>query len=81
MCKVLVTSVKDGLIPSERVVRIESVTGATEELSLSARQVFDNKLISASEIIRQSDRVLVELPRETASGRWRIWVDAKLIVV
>ena len=78
MCKLIVESVNDGLIPSEKVVRISSPTGGFEELSLSTRQISDQS-IDAAEITRQDDRVLVELPRETASGRWRIWVDIKRV--
>jgi len=74
MCRVLVNNIEEGLIPSERVVQIPSAGGGFEELSLSARQVFNNVSIAAREISRQGDKVLVELPRETASGRWRMWV-------
>ena len=28
------------------------------------------------QLFGQSDRVLVELPRESASGRWRVWIPA-----
>ena len=28
----------------------------------------------ADEIGRHEGKILIELPRETASGRWRIWV-------
>lgn len=63
----------DGLIPSERIARIESADGRLEEVSVSIKNISGDKLM-ASEIGREQGRVLVELPRESASGRWRMWV-------
>jgi len=73
MCKVKVDNIREGLMPSEKVVRIPSATGGFEELSVSARQV-QHDAIEAAEICRDEGNVLVELPRETAAGRWRVWV-------
>lgn len=66
-------TVKKGFIPSERTVYIERADGAVEEVTVSNRNLRKGRL-EASEIGRKSNRVLVELPRESASGRWRIWV-------
>jgi hypothetical protein len=75
VCKIN-CQVEDGLIPSERVVRFDSLDGRREEVSVSERQVEGNTLL-ASEIHSEGDKVLVELPRESASGRWRVWVSKK----
>ena len=63
----------EGLMPKEKIARIEVADGTTEEVSVSTNDISDDKLL-ASEIGRRKGNVLVELPRESASGRWRIWV-------
>lgn len=70
--------VSDGLMPSEKIARIETADGKSEEVAVSAQNIQNNKL-SAFEIGRDEGRVLVELPRESASGRWRVWVKASAI--
>jgi len=70
--------VSDGLMPSEKVARIETADGKSEEVAVSAKSIQNNRLV-AFEIGRSEGRVLVELPREIASGRWRIWVKESAI--
>lgn len=36
--------------------------------------------VEAGFISQKGDEVLVELPRETLSGRWRIWVPKAAVV-
>ena len=67
-------SIEDGLIPAEKIVRVEDADGATEEITVSTGSIDDNRLV-ASVIGTDGDRVLIELPRESASGRWRMWVN------
>ena len=69
----LTCSIEDGLMPAEKIARVEAADGEVEEVSVSTDNISDNKLV-ASEIGRREGKVLVELPRESASGRWRIWV-------
>jgi hypothetical protein len=72
-------SIEEGLIPTEKIVRVEDADGDFEEIPVSSASISDGKLM-ASEIGRTKDgRVLVELPRESASGRWRIWVKASAV--
>jgi hypothetical protein len=68
----------DGMMPMERIVRVQDADGATEEITVSTSSISENKLV-ASEIGREGDRVLVELPRESTSGRWRMWVNANVV--
>jgi hypothetical protein len=72
--------VSEGLMPSEKVARIETADGKSEEVAVSAQNIHGNQLM-AFEIGRSEGRVLVELPRESASGRWRIWVKESAIGV
>jgi hypothetical protein len=70
--------VTDGLVPDEKVARIETADGRAEEVAVSAQNIQNDKLL-AFEIGRTEGKVLVELPRETVSGRWRIWVKETAI--
>ena len=72
--------VEDGLIPSEKIVRIVTADGGQEEVAVSASQVRDNGL-EAQVIGREHERVLIELPRESSSGRWRVWVRKDQVLV
>jgi hypothetical protein len=75
----LKASIVDGLVPAEKIVRIEAADGGVEEVLVSNRNLSDGNLM-ASEIGRDGGNVLVELPRESTSGRWRIWVKENAVV-
>jgi len=79
MITVSTNSVVDGLMPAEKIARIEVAGGEIEEVSVSAKDISPDNRLMASEIGRQGERVLVELPRESASGRWRVWVNATVV--
>jgi hypothetical protein len=66
-------TIAKGLIPSEKTVFIRRADGAIEEVIVSNKNLSGGKL-EASEIGRNKNGILIELPRESASGRWRIWV-------
>ena len=70
--------VEEGLIPSEKIVRVEDADGGFEEVPVSARSINEGRLLAA-EVGSQGDRVLVELPRESASGKWRMWVKRSAV--
>lgn len=77
MCKIKAT-ISPGLISSERVARFTATGGASVEVIVSKAQVTRN-LVEASKIASDQNSVLVELPRESTSGDWRVWVDKKLV--
>jgi hypothetical protein len=79
MIKVSTTSVLDGLVPTEKVARIQMAGGGIEEVSVSEKDISPDNRLLASFIGKDGERVLVELPRESASGRWRIWVNANAV--
>lgn len=81
MIKVSTNSVLDGLVPAEKVARIEMAGGGIEEVSVSEKDISSDNRLLASFIGKDGERVLVELPRESASGRWRIWVNANAVGV
>jgi hypothetical protein len=79
MIRVLSSNVSEGLMPTEKIVRVEMAGGEIEEVSVSERDISPDNKLMASFIGREGERVLVELPRESASGRWRIWVNAAAV--
>lgn len=70
--------VSEGLMPKERIAQIETADGRAEIVPVSSQNIEGNKLV-AFEIGRRGGNVLVELPRESLSGRWRIWVKESAI--
>jgi hypothetical protein len=79
--RVSTNSVLGGLVPAEKIARIEMADGEIEEVSVSADDINANNELMAYFIGRddKAGRVLVELPRESASGRWRLWVSANSV--
>lgn len=69
-----------GLRPEEKIARIQAADGGLDEISVSIENLHDNNL-EVSEIGRSEGRVLVELPRESVSGRWRVWVKESSVGV
>jgi hypothetical protein len=70
-CDILAT----GPGPSERVVGIKTADG-NEEIVLHTSALVSNDKFEVGVLGYENDRALVELPRESASGRWRVWVPA-----
>ena len=72
MCRVH-CEVSEGLTPSENIVRIPVHGGGIEEVSLDSSLV-NQDTVAVALVRHGDDHSLVELPRETATGKWRIWV-------
>jgi len=68
-----------GATNSERVAYIKTISGQKAEIILDASQANHNSVIAA-EIGRKDNNVLIELPRETSSGNWRIWVNKTQLI-
>lgn len=69
----------EGPGPSEIIVEITTWDG-NEEVVVSSTQIRDNHLEIGSVIGVQEKFALVELPRETTSGKWRVWVPQSEIL-
>lgn len=78
MSRISVETVEEGLHPSEVVVTLRTADGKTEEVAVD-RGLVELKKLQAYPIGSEKDRVLVELPRETMSGAWRIWMPRELV--
>jgi hypothetical protein len=68
-----------GAIGSERIAYITTAEGICAEVVLSAAQTGTNHIL-ASEVARDKSHVLIELPQETSSGDWRVWVNKNQIL-
>jgi hypothetical protein len=77
--RVKVEATAKSRLPSETVVTIATTAGS-EDVIVHSSQVTDEGMevgfIGAEE---EGDCVLVELPRETLLGRWRVWVPRSAI--
>lgn len=78
--RVKVERVGRGLHPKQVVVNIATRAGveqlAVNELSLDPANTID----IGDPVARKGAELLVELPAETDSGAWRVWVDERNIV-
>lgn len=74
-----VKTIGDGQHPSESVVVLETADGGSEELIVDKRSISNETLRIGYPISRDGDRLLVELPRETLRGSWRVWVKQDLV--
>jgi hypothetical protein len=74
-CNVLAT----GPGPSEQIVGIDTVEGK-EEVVLHSSALVSQDRFEVGVIGYENDRALVELPRESASGRWRVWVPTTALI-
>lgn len=70
--------VEEGLMPSEKVAKIRLADGGVEEVAVSGLLI-DGHYLRAAELVRREGRVLVELPTESASGNWRVWVPLEAV--
>lgn len=68
-----VRKIGEGLHPNELVVEIETV-GGTERLVVDRRAIESRSISIGAPLREERGRVLVELPRETMTGAWRVWV-------
>jgi hypothetical protein len=74
MMKVKVAEAGKGLHPSEVVVTVKTIDG--DQSLVIDRRSLDNGFIRIGYPIREHKKnYLIELPRETSSGSWRVWVS------
>ena len=64
----------EGPGPSEMLVGVMTMDGMQEQVVLSRRQAENGGMNVGSPLIEEAERCLIELPRESVSGRWRLWI-------
>lgn len=78
--RVLVEDVGGGLHPSETVVEVKTSDGGVERLVVSRRSIRDKSIAIGWPIGEKGDAFLIELPRETDTGAWRVWVKKEQLI-
>lgn len=72
--RVKVREIGRGLHPSEAVVQIKTI-GGTEKLVVDRKSIQGGTIFAGwRPIAEKRGQWLIELPRETMSGTWRVWV-------
>jgi len=77
--RVKIRPIGKGLHPSEVVVEIQTIDGG-ERLVVDKQSIQGNSLSVGWPIATKKSQYLVELPQETMSGTWRVWVRKSQIV-
>ncbi len=80
MLRIRVEKIRPGQHPSEVVMAVTTADGNKEELIVDQRSVHDNTLRVGYPVAGEPNRLLVELPRETLRGSWRIWVKPETLI-
>jgi hypothetical protein len=75
-----VREVGPGLHPSEVVVEVQTTHGS-ERLVIDRAAISNNSVfVGWRSLAQKAGELLVELPNETMSGTWRIWVRGDEII-
>ena len=75
MPQVRIERVREGQHPSEVVVAVRTADGGIEKLVVDQRSIHNDTLEIGYPVGEDNDRLLVELPRESVRGLWRVWVN------
>jgi hypothetical protein len=74
-----VKDIFDGMHPSERLVTIKTTHG-DDQLFVDGSIINDRSIPVSHALGSHNGHRLVELPRETVKGIWRVWVDQSDLV-
>ncbi len=73
--RVKVKTIMDGPGPGETIIAISVKGGGEEEVILPKSFVQGDNTVEVGRVGGNQDSVLIELPQESATGSWRLWVD------
>ena len=76
--RIKIDEVGNGLHPSEVVVQVRSVEGP-ERLIVDRRAIEYNTIDVGYPVAERNGNLLIELPRESLRGAWRVWVSREAI--
>ena len=77
MMRLKVEKIGEGLHPSEIVVSVKGKDGPTA-LVLDPSIIFEDGTVNVGwPVATNGNLFLIELPRETMNGSWRIWVPGE----
>ena len=69
----------DGPGPSEAIVAVQTSDGNQEEVVVDVELLRNGYLDVGPVLGNRNGETLIELPRESASGQWRVWVNSSQI--
>ena len=82
MMRLHVSKISDGPGPGEVVIELSTAAGGTVQVIVHEFDISDEDTIEVGHPIQHTEeKSLVELPRESISGQWRVWVSAKSVVM
>ena len=73
-----VERLSEGPGPGEFVVGVTTSTGATEQVVVYGME--DDTIEVGHPLASDETKRLVELPRESLSGKWRVWVPRDSVI-
>lgn len=75
-----IRKISDGPGPGEVVVEVTTMTGATEQVVVHVTGMVGDTIDVGYPLASSEEQRLIELPRESVSGKWRLWVPQSAIV-
>ena len=79
MLWIRVQEIGPALHPSEVIVGVTTAEGGQENLVVDKRSIRNGAIGVGYPVGRENNRLLIELPRETLRGHWRVWVSEALV--
>ena len=76
MSRIRVEVLGEGQHPSERMVAVTTASGDKENVMVDRRSIDNDTIDVGYPVASEPGRFLIELPRETTTGQWRVWVNA-----
>jgi hypothetical protein len=80
MMRVKVHELWAGMHPSEVLVEVLTADGGAEEVFLDRRSIKNGSVLIGYPVGSRDGHFLIELPRETARGCWRVWVSPEMLI-
>ena len=74
MSQIKIAVLGEGQHPSERMVAVTTADGSRENVMVDRRSIDNDTIDVGYPVASEADRYLIELPRETTTGQWRVWV-------
>ncbi len=75
-----VTRISEGPGPGEVVVSVSTATGRQEHVVVHVSGIVDDTIDVGYPLAFSEGQRLIELPRESESGKWRLWVPQSAMV-
>lgn len=80
MRRVKVRILGPGFHPNEILVAVTTADGLEEQLVVDKRSIMEESISIGYPVERSEREFLVELPRESVRGMWRVWVPQASVI-